>query len=442
MKINQYIKNKLDRCIDELAESLDKYVVQPGKDFSRNRKLGFVDTVKLLLTMKGNTLRAELYEFLKRTGIRLTPSALVQQRSKIKSNAFEELFHSFNRVCTDNKTFRGYRLLAMDGTDINIYFDPTSCTYVTSYDGHKGHNQYHLNGLYDLKNNVYLDCLLQPRPNMDEKDALIRILENMRIDEKVIMEFDRGFESQNCIAHLNETPNIEYIMRVRQGKSCMSEIANLPMCELDKDISYTITTTQTKEDKEKGYRLIQTKSKKGKVNNPKTTRRWDFGSPYLLEFRVVRFKLSTGEYETIVTSLDRKEFPSHVIKQLYNMRWGIETSFRELKYSIGLVNLHSKKDELIRQEIFAGLIMYNFCERIAMSVVIEQKTSNTYIYQVHFTMAIRICLDFFAYGSKYHLDVVDEIKRHILPIIPGRRRLSNCIVRPKQSISFLYRVAA
>ena len=31
------------------------------------------------------------------------------------------------------------------------------------------------------------------------------------------------------------------------------------------------------------------------------------------------------------------------IKELYHMRWGIETSFRELKYAIGLTSFHSKK---------------------------------------------------------------------------------------------------
>ena len=48
--------------------------------------------------------------------------------------------------------------------------------------------------------------------------------------------------------------------------------------------------------------------------------------------------LDTGEYETIATSLDPEVFPSDSIKQLYHMRWGIETSFRELN-----MNSFSKK---------------------------------------------------------------------------------------------------
>lgn len=49
---------------------------------------------------------------------------------------------------------------------------------------------------------------------------------------------------------------------------------------------------------------------------------------------------------------------------MYAMRWGIETSFRELKYSVTLLHLHSKKVDFIYQEVFAKLIMYNFYQMI------------------------------------------------------------------------------
>lgn len=90
-----------------------------------------------------------------------------------------------------------------------------------------------------------------------------------------------------------------------------------------------------------------------------------------MKVRIVRIQLNTGEYETIATSLDREKFPPERIKDLYHKRWGIETSFRELKYSIGVTNFHAKKQKSVLQEIFARLIMYNFCERITLHVVIE-----------------------------------------------------------------------
>lgn len=55
----------------------------------------------------------------------------------------------------------------------------------------------------------------------------------------------------------------------------------------------------------------------------------------------------------------------------YSMRWGIETSFRELKYAVGLTSFHAKKREYILQEIWARLILYNFCEVITAHTFIE-----------------------------------------------------------------------
>ena len=92
-----------------------------------------------------------------------------------------------------------------------------------------------------------------------------------------------------------------------------------------------------------------------------------------LAFRIVRFKLSDNSYETIITNLDRFSFSSHKLKELYHLRWGIETSFRELKYAIGLTSFHAKKVEYIKQEIFARLTLYNYCELITTHVMKNSK---------------------------------------------------------------------
>jgi len=42
------------------------------------------------------------------------------------------------------------------------------------------------------------------------------------------------------------------------------------------------------------------------------------------------------------------------LKLLYFARWGIESSFRKLKYTIGMSNFHAYKPKYIKQEIFAG----------------------------------------------------------------------------------------
>ena len=48
-------------------------------------------------------------------------------------------------------------------------------------------------------------------------------------------------------------------------------------------------------------------------------------------------------YETVLTNLPTDSFPSCELKKFYAIRWGIETSFKELKYTLGILKFHAKK---------------------------------------------------------------------------------------------------
>lgn len=159
-----------------------------------------------------------------------------------------------------------------------------------------------------------------------------------------------------------------------------------------------------------------------------------------MNFRIVRFKITDDTYECIATNLSKDEFSAEDIKEIYRLRWGIETSFRELKYSVGLVNFHSKKMDFMKQEIFARLTVYNFCELITAKVIIAQQKKNQYTYQANFTMAIYICKKFLQCSpSQSPPDIELLIRRNTLPIRPGRKDPRK--VKPQSAVSFLYRVA-
>lgn len=64
---------------------------------------------------------------------------------------------------------------------------------------------------------------------------------------------------------------------------------------------------------------------------------------YNMNLRVVRFPISDNDYECILTNLPDDEFLIVEIKELYALWWEIETSFRELKYAVGLTGFDSKK---------------------------------------------------------------------------------------------------
>lgn len=98
-----------------------------------------------------------------------------------------------------------------------------------------------------------------------------------------------------------------------------------------------------------------------------------YSDEYPLSLRIVRFETTEGVFQNIITNLPAGEFPDEEIKLLYHMRWGIETSFRDLKHTIGTINFHSKKVEYVEQEIWGRLILFNFCAIITKHVVIVQK---------------------------------------------------------------------
>lgn len=262
----------------------------------------------------------------------------------------------------------------------------------------------------------------------------------INIISKNIIVADRGYESYNLFAHLQNHGGVDFLIRVKQDRSAMREIAKLPMMELDKEVSFTITNTQTNEDKRENRIFLQKPKKPSKNPKAKTRQgRWDFSSPYPMKFRVVRFMLPTGEYETLATSLP-KSFTISDLQELYHMRWGIETSFRMLKYCIGLINLHGKSDEFVKQEIYSALTMYNFCNRIAKSVTIDQKDGNKHEYKVNFTMALYLCKDFFRTENADSEKLLADITRYTEPVREGRTDERN--IKAKGFSGFTYRISA
>ncbi len=238
--------------------------------------------------------------------------------------------------------------------------------------------------------------------------------------------------------HCRRKNGVDFLIRVKE--SWISEVKDLPMEEWDTDIPLEIRTTQTKADKA-AYRNGTAKyaSGKSKFGKYKSSQSWDFGSPHKMTVRVVRLRIADDKYETIATSLDRDSFPAGKIKELYNLRWGIETSFRDLKYAIGLVNFHARKDDSIVQEIFASLVMYNFSERITACVVVVYAIPRVHEYQVNFAVSSYICRNYYRKQQKAPPAILQEIAKYIEPVRKGR--VDKRKLLPKSVVNFIYRVA-
>ena len=122
-----------------------------------------------------------------------------------------------------------------------------------------------------------------------------------------------------------------------------------------------------------------------------------------------------------MTNLPSESFPTEKIKETYNARWGIESSFLKLKYTIGLNHYHGYKADFIQQEIWAKLTAYNATELLVSHTVL--KTGNRkYVYAVNFTIAAHICRIYLRLHAEIDdIDVMALLKKEQVPIRENRQ---------------------
>ncbi|MDO4779388.1 MAG: IS4 family transposase [Tissierellia bacterium] len=438
MKMKQ-IKQLLMDEVKKVSQNIERFCVNPGKNFTRERKIPVEKLMLGIIGMQSKNLTNELLNLYDASVNTPTASAFVQQRSKLKPEAFEEIFKGFSKqLCSEKSS--DLPVFAVDGSDIQI---PTNPDDVSSYfpgsNGQKGYNLLHLNALYDLNKNIYVDAVIQKRLDWNEHEALVCMVDNSSIPKALVIA-DRGYESYNNMAHIGEKGWF-FLIRIKDGKSGIKAGLDLPdePC-FDMDVQLKLTRKQTKEAKtlfkdKNHYKFIPHNIKFDYL--PSSCRKNDPLSFYDMNFRVVRFQITENTYETVITNLERDEYPPCKLKELYASRWGIETSFRDLKYTIGMLNFHTKKTACIKQEIYSHLIMYNFAQTVTSQVSIRKK-QRKYTYKVNFCIAVHMCRLYF--HGKTTLSVLETIiAKNLIPIRPDRHRERN--IKAKSSHSFLYRVA-
>lgn len=426
-------KKKLLSLIDTMSQNISSFVKNPGKDFTRERKLPFRKMLLMLISIGGNSIHKELLNFQKFEPGTATSAAFVQQRDKILPSAFEHLSHEFNRSFPNPEKFNGYRLLAVDGSDLHIPTNENDTdTYFQPKEGSRGYNLLHINALFDLCNKRYEDVLVQPLRQCGERKALNCLLDRSDIADKVIAVLDRGYEGYNTIAHI-ENKGWNYVMRIKDTNGIISKLKLPDTDEFDIDVSLLLTRKNTNEvilnpDK---YRHLASNINFDFLGQ-------DLAEYYPISFRVVRLKIEDDSYEVIATNLSRSEFPPKMLEEIYGKRWGIETSFRELKYSLGLVSLHSKKMEYILQGIYAKIIMYNFSMIITVNITFKPKDTK-HEYQPNFVASVHICVHFLRNDNASWQDIDELIRQNVLPVRHGRK--SKRKVRSRTVVSFNYRIA-
>lgn len=445
--IHQQIKDLYFSSVEQVVSDISQYTVHPDFDFMRNRKISPQKLISFLVSQGSSSTKVEMLDFWGLDASIPSSSALNQQRAKLKPEALEAVFKQFHSSImnwqSSTLSHDKYRFLAADGSTCTYFSTSVFSSedyYCSPGNSIRGVYSMHLNAFFDLETHTYTDALIQSVHTKNEFSAFCDMVDRHDIlpGRKNVYIGDRGYCSYNNMAHVLEQDQY-FLFRTKDIHS-KGLIGNFDFPDTESfDIDVRVT-------------LVRSHSKKVSANREGYIRFVDqaasfdyieYGSydTYEISFRIVRFPISDSTYECIVTNLPQEEFPAERIKALYYSRWGIESSFRKLKYTIGLSNFHAYKPEYIKQEIWAKLIAYNITESMINHTVLE-KHDTKHDYKVNFTVATHICRVFLRLTTeKDQYDVMSLLQKELIPIRNERQypRLQTAHFRKPRY--FIYRAA-
>lgn len=425
-------KQVLRSTISSLFDCREEFLSNPDSDFTRVQKISFEQTMVFPMVGGSENTNTELLDFFGEEGIPFA-SALIYRRNQVKPEAFQALFHQFTKKIPVPNTFHGFQLAGFDGTRTNLPYHPSDQdTFIQSIKGRKGINQMHLNCLYDLMNDIFLDVEIQGIHQMNEQAAFCAVLDRNSQDDskrKRIYILDRGFASYNIFAHAIHNGQF-FLIRTSDkfAKSlCRDHKEWLDSSSFDKKLSVLIGRRRTKENtKNKDFHYIARR------------RNYDYIEPgsdktESLPLRILKFPIGEDSYEYTVTNLPEYAFSESAIKQLYGLRWNEEVAFRFLKYAGNLVHFHSLKKAHLIQEIYGKLTFYNFSSFLAMVIGRIQKKTDKYVYALNHTQAQKVCIRFLRGAVK---DPAKLICKYLVPIRPGRKFHRNLRTQSADTLNY------
>lgn len=437
MKNAEFIKAMLLAALNEIAADPKKYAVNPGKDFTRNRKMGFHDTLLMLLTMEANCIKEELYRYFGRNTDAPSKAAFYKQRRKLNNIALANLLYTFNSRLTTKLYNGNYQFIACDGSAADIFRNPDDPDTFFEPNGKstRGFNQVHINAFYSILDRRFTNLVIQSGRKRNEYAAFCEMVDSApRSGSPTVYFADMGYASYNNFAHVIE--NGKFFL-IRYNDKRLKGILGHPvdrLREMDCRVERILTRTRAAKKRTRPalaerYRHICRSVPMDYIDEAQ--------AEYDITLRIVRFEIMPGIFENIITNLPEPEFDFDDFKELYHLRWNEENSFRDLKHPLCLKAFHSKKYEYIVQEIGARAILHNFCTAIISGVDIGRRDTK-YEYQVNFAEAFKTCRDFLRiHNGKTEMVLPGLIAQNIEAIRHGRTIA--CQHRFKLPISFCYR---
>ena len=370
------------------------------KVFIRNRKVSFAMNILLIFACLKPSIQTGIDQFIidMDTGFNTySKQAFSKRRQCILPEAFQELYRlstEFFYKEAGYKTYSGYRILAVDGSKVNL---PCNKELMEIYGCQKSTNnliQSLVSCLTDVLNNVILDGIMAPCNGNGRELAKQHILNLSKIKtDKDIILFDRGYPSAGLMQYIDQS-GFKYIMRCST-----SFVASINKKNFTND------------------GIIKHKFKK---NGKEVT------------FRILRFSISNNTTEVLVTNIF-EEFSTSNFKELYNMRWGIEKTYNCIKNRFGLESFSGTKPVCILQDFYANLYLYNVLAMLMYgnnNKTPEKKDIETkYVYKINESQAVNKIRDNLIKAvmaeskierNKLFMKVYKQLQKELVPVRPNR----------------------
>lgn len=336
-------------AIDNIVKPISNFVNDENR-FTRESKFSFKDYVTFFCVNKGTSNQADLEDFIEDDFTNnletITRQALSKQRVFINPQIFKEISKEYLRLIGYNrnnhffKEYKGFRLYGGDGSDFEI----PDFEEVRNDFGIKDTPKYRkpaiakFSSIMDLLNGFILDGIMG-NYKQAELTLMHQNLDNIQDlinPEKSIFIFDRGYNAMELYAHIMSI-NGYFIVRLKD-KSYIDE--RYVIKENDSEIKIKLTKDRLK-----------------KFHNPALKE--EYSKEKHLNLRILTIKLENGKTETLLTNIFDKEFQIEDFKELYNLRWGIETNYNTMKNRLNIENYSGKKRITIEQDIYSKFLKYN-----------------------------------------------------------------------------------
>lgn len=302
---------------------------------------------------------------------RVSKAAFCKARHKLKHEAFialgEIVLQDFYAFCPFKKTWKGYRLIGVDGSTAEV---PNSDELQKEFGVHtlrpdgKAISVARICEMYDPLNNLSLAGKIAPFAKSETALFWEMLEQHTNYGKGDIFIFDRYFYSSTLAFFLHER-GADFCFRVKKSLGAVKKM----MANDQRDVIMELTID--KKARKKARQLgITTKS---------------------LTCRLVWIELESGEDEFLLTSLtDTAQVILEDLKQLYFFRWGMEENYKKLKHKVCIENFSGKSVESVYQDYYAKLFIINLTSVLIQPVdkVLEDKPKKKFVHKVNYSEAL------------------------------------------------------